>query len=326
MIVDLSESELVAYRSAQVEPRDFDEFWSQTLSEAQERAFQPRIDEVDSAIATLQIFDVTFSGFAGQPVRGWLRVPRAASTPLPAVIEFVGYGRGRGLPEEDLFWSSAGFAHLQMDSRGQGAAARVGDTSDVGSFGPRVPGMMTMGIGHRDDYYYRRLITDAVRAVEVASTLPLVDPASVTALGSSQGGGLALAATALSRGVTTLVSMVPFLCDFPRAIMITDSDPYKEISRFLATRRHEEARVLDTLSYFDGVNFARRATARAYFTAGLMDAVCPPSTVYGAFNAYRGPKEIKVWRHNGHEGGGSDDLVRMAHVLRAGRPGTAATA
>ena len=35
-----------------------------------------------------------------------------------------------------------------------------------------------------------------------------------------------------------------------------------------------------------------------------MDEVCPPSTVYAAYNRYAGPKRITVWPYNGHEGGG----------------------
>ena len=34
-----------------------------------------------------------------------------------------------------------------------------------------------------------------------------------------------------------------------------------------------------------------------------MDAVCPPSTVYAAFNAYAGAKEMRTYPFNDHEGG-----------------------
>lgn len=57
-----------------------------------------------------------------------------------------------------------------------------------------------------------------------------------------------------------------------------------------------------------------RGTARALFTAALMDATCPPSTVFAAFNRYAGPKEIAVWECNGHGGGAiEDELLAIAH-------------
>ncbi|MBN9196183.1 MAG: acetylxylan esterase, partial [Microbacterium sp.] len=76
-----------------------------------------------------------------------------------------------------------------------------------------------------------------------------------------------------------------------------------------------QERVFDTLSYFDGVNFAKRATAPGLFSVGLMDQTCPPSTVYAAFNSYAGPHEIEVYSHNQHEGGQSDQWLAQAAFL-----------
>lgn len=76
----------------------------------------------------LNVFDVTFHGYAGQSIKGWLLLPARRGEPLPCVIEYVGYGGGRGFPVNWLIWSSAGFAHLIMDVRGQGSSWLQGDT------------------------------------------------------------------------------------------------------------------------------------------------------------------------------------------------------
>jgi cephalosporin-C deacetylase len=96
---------------------------------------------------------------------------------------------------------------------------------------------------------------------------------------------------------------VPFLCHYRRASEITDENPYAELVTYCKTHRDQVEQVFATLSYFDGVNFAARATAPALFSVALMDEVCPPSTVFAAYNHYAGPKEISVWPYNGHEGG-----------------------
>jgi len=314
MIVDLAGEALLGYQSSQVDPPGFDDFWNETLGEARAFDLDVTLTRVDSPITSIQIFDLSFSGFAGERISAWLRMPLVVDAPLPAVVEFVGYGGGRGLAEDSLFWASSGFVHLQMDTRGQGAGWSVGVTPDTGASGPRFPGMMTSGIQDKYGYYYRRLMTDAVRAVEAAHSLPQVDRSRITSFGMSQGGGLALAVAGLSPLVSSLMSFEPFLCDFPRAIMITDNHPYKEISSYLRTHRGEDAAVLETLSFFDGVNFARRATAPAWFTTALMDAVCPPSTVVGAYNVYAGPKHLRVDTHNGHEHETDDDVL-AARIL-----------
>jgi cephalosporin-C deacetylase len=53
------------------------------------------------------------------------------------------------------------------------------------------------------------------------------------------------------------------------------------------------------------VNFSARAKAKALFSVGLMDMICPPSTVFAAYNHYKGEKDIKIYPFNGHEGGGT---------------------
>ncbi|HLU63993.1 MAG TPA: acetylxylan esterase [Protaetiibacter sp.] len=317
MFVDLPEAQLRAYRSTQVEPADFDDFWQETLAES--RAAAPAgaaLERVDAGLATLDVFDVTFPGFGGQPIRAWLRTPRAASGPLPTVVQFQGYGGGRGRPVENLLFASAGFAHLLVDTRGQGSMWSVGDTPDSGVTGPQTPGVMTRGIGHRETYYYRRLFTDAVRAVDAARTLEVVDASRIAVTGVSQGGGIALAVAGLVDGLTAVLPQVPFLCDFPRALTIHDTDPYREIVRYLAQHRTKVEQVFETLSYFDGVNFARRASAPAWFTVALMDEICKPSTVFGAYNAYAGPKQIEVFPFNGHEGGATHTEGTNVLLLR----------
>lgn len=313
MFVDLPETELRSYRSSQTDPADFDAFWADTLAES--RAFDLDVEMVPVAtgLTTLDVFDVTFSGFDGQRIRAWLRMPAGTSAPLPAVVTFVGYGGGRGHALENLVWSSAGYAHLQMDTRGQGSAWSTGDTPDAAGSGPQFPGFMTRGIQSKQTYYYRRVFTDAVRAVEAARSLSSVDPARVAVVGGSQGGGIALAVSGLVPDLSAVCAKVPFLCDFPRASVITDNDPYKEIGKFLATHRTRVAQVHETLAYFDGVNFAKRASAPAWFSTALMDPTCPPSTVFAAFNNYAGPKQIAVWPYNGHDGGAvEDDVLALA--------------
>lgn len=315
MNVDMPFDALCAYEYPGAEPEDFDAFWQASLDEAAQHPLDLRIEPVSTEFPVLSVWDVTFNGFGGHPIKAWLKRPAAASGDLPLVVEYVGYGSGRGDVLDNTFWALAGFAHLVMDVRGQGANGMPGETPDPVGSRPAFPGSMTRGILDPHDYYYRRVYIDAARAVDAARGLPGVDPARVAVAGGSQGGAQALAAAGLCRELAGVVAFVPFLSAFERALEITDVHPYAEISRYLRVRRGDVAQVHRTLAYVDTVHHARRATAPALYSTALADSTCPPSTVFGSFRAYGGEKRIEVWPYNGHEGGGYDDLRLAARFL-----------
>lgn len=319
MLSDLPIDQLRTYLPPRDEPADFDAFWRATLEEVRGVPLNPTFAPVDVGLSTVETFDVTFSGYGGQPIKAWLLMPRQRSGPLPCVVEYLGYGGGRGFPTDWLLWSSVGYAHLVMDTRGQGSGWLKGDTPDpeIDGANPHHPGFMTRGILSPATYYYRRVFADAVRAVGAAQAHPGVDGSRIAATGGSQGGGITLAVSGLVPEVQVAMPDVPFLCHYRRATEITDGYPYQEIARYLMIQRDKEDAVFGTLAYFDGVNFAARARARALFSVALMDQTCPPSTVFAAFNHYAGDKEIKVWRYNHHEGGGTYQSQEKIRFLRA---------
>lgn len=305
-IYDLTITELRAYRGDVVTPPDFDAFWQRTLAEARSIPLDARFEPYNAGLKLVEVFDVTFAGFGGHPVKAWLILPRVRTGTLPAIVKFVGYGGGRGFPHDHLLWPAAGYATLVMDTRGQGSTWSKGDTPDPAGSDPAHPGFMTRGILDPDTYYYRRVFTDAVRAIETARSHAAVDGDRIAVTGGSQGGGISLAAAALDPAVKAVMPDVPFLCDFPRAVNLTPRDPFPEISRFLAVHRDKVARVFETLGYFDGVSFAARTRSAALFSVGLMDTICPPSTIFAAYNAFAGDdKSIIEYGFNDHEGGGA---------------------
>ena len=311
---DLPLAELEKYQPPVADPNDFEDFWAAQLAEATFYPIDARFEPVASPLKTVEVFDVTFAGHGNAKIRGWLLLPRHRTEPLPTVVEYIGYGGGRGLSHESLLWSAAGYAHFRMDTRGQGSGWSAGASADPQDTGdPSVPGFLTKGIRSPRNYYYVRLFIDAARAVEAARSHEAVDSRRIVVTGASQGGGLALAAAHLAGNVVATMPDVPFLSHFERAVQITDEQPYAELARYLSTHRDHIGDVFATLSYVDAVNHARRTEIPALFSVALSDDVTPPSTVFAAYNWYGGPKSIEVYPFNGHEGGGAHhDLVKLA--------------
>ncbi len=319
-LYDLPLAQLREYKPDVREPVDFDEFWTATLTEARSAGGGAVVGDL-LRLAGVEIADVTFPGFGGHPIKAWYARPAGHSEDLPCVVEMAGYGGGRGLAIEHTLWPSAGYAYLFMDTRGQGSAwGNGGDTPDPVGAEQALPGYMTRGILDPAAYYYRRVITDAVRAVDAARSLPGIDASRVVFKGGSQGGGVALGVAGLVPDLAAVMPDVPFLCHFERALELVDSMPYGEIRQYLSVHRDVDDRAFATLSYFDGVNFAKRAAVPSLWSVSLMDEICPPSTVFAAFNWYGGAsdtasKQIEIYPFNGHEGGQAHQVVKQLQFV-----------
>lgn len=316
---DMPVEQLREYRSSVTPAADLKEFWSALLTSAAELAAPTTTRELESTLTRLRVYDLEFSGALGHRVKGWLLLPRDAEEPLPCVVKFIGYGGGRSLPHEFTLWPSAGVAIAVMDTRSQGWS----DTVDPGvDLAPQVPGFVTQGITAAANHYYSRVFVDAARLVTCVQQLPQIDSSRVAIAGGSQGGGIAIAAAALSAGLAPVALRpeplvgasvdVPFWCDVYRASTMVDTAPYVELSNYLRARPRDVDAVRTTLSYIDCSLLAAYAECPSLFGVALMDDVCPPSTVYAAYNAWSGPKQIEEYPFGDHLGGDSwHELVEL---------------
>lgn len=310
-LLDWPVGELRRYRPELTHEPDFDEFWHGTLAQARMCADKPVARRVDVGVRAVETFDVTFPGWAGEPIKGWLVLPPGGDARW-CVVEYQGYGVGRARAHDHLFYAACGVAQLVVDARGH-SRADTGDRSTESS-GPHEPGFMTQGAHDPRAHYLCRLITDAVRGLDAARSLVSAEKFAVG--GPSQGGGQALAVAALGDDLDAALPDVPFLCDYRRGAEVSDRVPYLEIAQFLRKRPELVDGTFRTLSYFDGMNFAARARAPALFSVALMDPIVPPSTVFAAYNNYAGPKDITVYPFNEHEGGGSLHAMARLEFLR----------
>lgn len=304
MLVGASRDVLESIRVPLTKAPDFEGFWRATLETYLPTTTDAVLVDYPTPMKHVDVKDVTIAGFNGDPIKGWFLSSRNADSQTPCIIMYDGYGGGRGLAHEWLFWVNVGYRVLVMDTRGQGGGFRVSDTAD-GAY-PRAsqtPGFMTQGILNKDDYYYRRVFVDAVAFVNAALKLPGVNPDRIIVAGGSQGGGICLAAASLSKNVFAAMPDVPFLCNYKKATEMVDTYPYHEITLYCRIHRDKVEQVFSTLSYFDCMNLVTMAKAPAIISIGMHDPVCPPDTIFAMRNHYAGVVSTEIYEYNTHEGG-----------------------
>ena len=108
VLFDMTQPELERYLPEVAQPADFVEFWRKQLNDAGAHAIGATFTPVDSPLRHADVFDVSFRGYGGETIKGWLQVPHRLAQFPALVVEFIGFGGGRGLPIEWLTFSAAG--------------------------------------------------------------------------------------------------------------------------------------------------------------------------------------------------------------------------
>ena len=292
---DLPLEQLRQYRTETEEPPELDKWWQLRLAQALGQAREPGPIRYKSDIYTpVEVYDAEFSGAGGDRIRAWYLRPAGADGRTPVVVKFVGYGGGRGLPTEHALLPALGYSVFVMDTRGQGGRWTTGETRDHPEGQPGGP-RECPGHDQGNRAAGRLLLHPPVhRRRDGGRRGPRTD-GRAPGRGERQQPGWGPRAGRRRPGpeqVAVCHADVPFLCDIQRAITLAPEAPYTEVPEFLAHQLDLIPAALDTLRYVDCALLARRITARCLLSVGLMDTICPPSTVFAAYNEITAAKDI----------------------------------
>ena len=282
--------DLEAFSTQVTCPDDFDDFWSGTLEMLSGISLKSVITaEPIRSNDYVDVFHVTFLSLGGLEISAWYSLPTKGDGPFPAIVNFPGY---KSEPPVRRDWGKKGVAVLSVAVRGK--------LMSSSEFNPGYPGLLTAGLESKENYGYRGVISDCVRAVDFLHSRPEIDPERIYACGSSQGGGLTLITAALRPEIKGGVAGYPFLCCYPEAMTMFQSYPYEELACYARAYPGDEEQMLETLRYFDAVNFAPRIKCPMVVGIALDDEVCPPETSYAAYDALTAHKELWLFPNSGH--------------------------
>jgi len=289
----------------QTEPADFDAFWQAGKDELAKLPIEPRLTLLpDACTDKVNVYHVSFRtvgpNWTTSPSRiyGILCEPKAPGR-YPAVLKVPGAGIRPYFGDKGL--AAHGVITLEIGIHGV-PVNMAQEVYDALFAGPLCYYWL-FNLDNKDTFYYRRVYLSCLRANDFLTSRENWDGKNLLVMGASQGGQLTIVTAALDSRVTGLCATHPAFCDvtgdlngraggWPR--------PFQPDATSGMPSIHTTPVKIETTTYYDTVNFARRLKVPGYYTWGYNDDVCPPTSMYAAYNLITAPKELGLTLELGH--------------------------
>ena len=287
-------------------PADFDAFWKANVDKARQEVKNDKMEvkreKVDKySTDDFDCYLLKLKVDSRHAVYGYLTMPKADSQKPTAKYPVVLCPPGAGIktikePMRNTFYAKNGFIRLEMEIHGLNPEMTDEQFKEIASAFDYENGYLANGIDDKDNYYMKHVYVACVRAMDYLCSLPEWDGTNVFVQGGSQGGALSLITAALDPRVTACVANHPALSDMA-GYLDNRAGGYPHFNR---QNRMLTPEKVETLSYYDVVNFASRITCPVYLTWGYNDDVCPPTTSYIVWNLITAPKTSLITPVNEH--------------------------
>lgn len=152
-----------------------------------------------------------------------------------------------------------------------------------------------IGIGTRNDYYFRGMYLRLIRTLDFLESQPEWDGKRILVIGESQGGGQAFAAAGLDKRVTAVVATVPAMCDWGGTLTGGQGGWPNPFSSSI-----DKAKLMESLPYFDAAHLLKDSKATLVTEIGFIDVTCPSTSVFAAINMSKGKKIVFGDPYRGH--------------------------
>lgn len=148
----------------------------------------------------------------------------------------------------------------------------------------------------KENAYYRRVYLGCVRAVDFIESVDGFNGEDIAVTGGSQGGALSIVTAALDDRIDYLAAFYPALSDMT-GFLHGRAGGWPQI--FVDDFTHKTEKI-ETSKYFDVVNFARFVKVPGWYSWGYNDNVCPPVSMYAAYNVLPAQKELHLFQKTQH--------------------------
>ncbi|MBL7733942.1 MAG: acetylxylan esterase [Chitinophagaceae bacterium] len=277
------------------DPADFNAFWDKAKAELAQIPMDTRMTLIpEKCTEKVNVYHVSFQNYPkNSRVYGILCVP-VKEGKYPAILLVP--GAGIRPYNGDIATAEQGIITLEIGIHGIPVNMDPNIYSNLSA--GALNGYMRFNMDNKDAYYYKRVYLGCVRANDFLTSLPQFDGTNLAVRGGSQGGALSIVTAALDKRVKALAASYPALCDLTGYLkgraggwphLFRDPEPEAVLKQ-----------KVETVGYYDVVNFARRVQIPGFYTWGFNDETCPPTSMYAAYNVIAAPKTLSLYLETGH--------------------------
>ena len=291
--------------ATQVEPVDFDAFWQSRKAELAKVPLDPVLTLLPEACTDkVNVYHVSIRNVGPSwtpvPARvyGILCEPKAPGK-YPAVLRVPGAGVRPYFGDRDL--AARGVITLEIGIHGipVNLPQSVYDSLSAGALN----GYWAFNFDNKETFYYQRVYLGCVRANDFLASREMWNGKDLVVMGASQGGQLSIVTAALDPRVTGLSATHPAFCDVAAELHGRAGGwphPFMPDPVTGKPSAHATPAKIETATYYDTVNFARRLKVPGFYIWGYNDETCPPTSTFAAYNVITAPKQLAVEFEQGH--------------------------
>lgn len=276
-------------------PVDFKTFWDGAKAELAQIPMDYKMTHLpEKSSQHIDVYHVSFQNIRNSRIYGILSIPKGEGK-FPAILSVP--GAGIRPYAGDLGKSMRGAISLQIGIHGIPVDMPQEVYNNLSSGG--LNGYWHFNNFDKDLFYYKRVYLGCVRAVDFLVSLPKYDGKNLAVQGGSQGGALAITTAALDSRIKYMAAVYPALSDMT-GYLNGRAGGWPHVFAPNNLKYYNRPEVIETLAYYDVVNFARVLQTPGFYTWGFNDETCPPTSFYSAFNEIKAPKEVFIVPETGH--------------------------
>ncbi|AKP54040.1 acetylxylan esterase [Cyclobacterium amurskyense] len=271
-------------------PKDFEEFWEEGKNALKGIPLEPVLTLIpERSTHHTNVYHVSFSNISGK-IYGILTKPKKPGK-YPAILHVPGAGirpyYGANI-NQDVIALQIGIHGIPVDQYESSLYKDLGAGA--------LSNYNRIFLDDKDKYYYKRVYLGCVRAVDFIFAQEEFDGENIGVMGGSQGGALSIITAGLDDRIKYLVSYYPALSDLT-GYLHGRAGGWPHLFRDEWSNKAEK---IETSKYYDVVNFARFVKVPGFYSWGFNDNVCPPTSMYSAFNVVPGKKELSLYHDASH--------------------------